>query len=708
MDTGLSPIIARRALNNQEGTGNIDCREKAQKRKDNGESLITTPHNVQKLDCAMGTSIQEKTIFFPESDPAALGDRSPKTVQPTYSLEKQLSSFSNTSAANDSGRRPLEHRFPELAKCNSNAIGQKLLIIANGLDEYTEALFSKKKLSDEFLSTRRQEIRNALYSYLQNQLLNPKAMAHEDFTLLCRRYSGHFEGIDESMFFVLAELEILQDFRFMKDFNSGDFITYIKLAKRCVEEEILNETMDPTLFKNDISILTGGQHPKVLLSMELPMFKRWLDIFKFPHPKMLSKRYLKNNEHCRAFYHYLWDEVKRPYITGNITQKSLEDFFADDSGIKQWLTKRPGEVLFTPEDNSAIQGSDLHEWYIDKSQMTYGEEKEFWPDDQCRQYDSGIVQEKVLKFAKAVESRMKAVGIDTEMVSLGRVEHLILIRAGSWQCKIFEDVGAIEVTTTPYLFDQTFEVSMNGVSCQLTAYELFDRFLHKPARELGMTGRSGHKHVDVNQAFNGNAELLFRTWVDMENAAWMATAFEREGRQASNFPYVAESSELKTRLDFLVKSVNTQLLDPHRHPLKGHFKYLVDLKKLLAFFELSYKDAPCNLKHLSSYNIDKIDTRSMLLGPFTTLEFRQFHCPRSGQESRILNKLLAGRFDYLLECQKRREEIDYPAHLPKKYDKAQAALAAAHFCVKAGLTEEEFKQILRIPMTPEAKQVFSS
>ena len=360
--------------------------------------------------------------------------------------------------------------------------------------------------------------------------------------------------------------------------------------------------------------------------------------------------------------------------------------------------------MFTPEDNSAIQGSDLHEWYIDKSQMTYGEEKEFWPDDQCHNYHPYVVQEKVLKFAKAVEGEMRTAGIDPKV----KGERSILIQAGSWQCKIFADCGAIEANTTAYLFDQVFEVSMNGVPCQLTAYELFDRFLHKPARELGMTGRSGHKHVDVNQGFNGNAELLFRTWVDMENAAWMATAFEREGRQASNFAYVAESSELKTRLDFLVTSVNTQLQDRHCQPLKGHFKNLVDLKKLLEFFELSEMNGPCSLRHLTSYDIDTVDTRSILTGPFTTLEFRQFHCPRSGQESRILNKLLAGRFDYLLECQKRREEIDYPAHLPKKYDKAQAALAAAHFCVKAGLTEEEFKQILRIPMTPEAKQVFSS
>ena len=304
MDTGLSPIIARRALNNQEGTGNIDCRKKAQKRKDNGESLITTHHNVQKLDCAMGTSIQEKTIFFPESDPAALGDRSPQTVQPTHSLEKQLSSFSNTSAANDSGRRPLEHRFPELAKCNSNAIGQKLLIIANGLDEYTEAFFSKNKLSDEFLSTRRQEIRDALYSYLQNQILNPKANIPKYFRMLCQEYYYHFKKIKDSIFFELAMTEAgIINYHYQNNvFNQDNFIAYIKLAKRCVEEGVLDEHVPLELFRDDMSKLSNGQPPKVLLSVGLSMFKRWLDSYKPLHPNIVSSRYLKGNEHFREFY----------------------------------------------------------------------------------------------------------------------------------------------------------------------------------------------------------------------------------------------------------------------------------------------------------------------------------------------------------------------------------------------------------------------
>ena len=293
---------------------------------------------------------------------------------------------------------------------------------------------------------------------------------------------------------------------------------------------------------------------------------------------------------------------------------------------------------------------------------------------------------------------------DVRDFSIKMDKHTLFFQLGSWEYKVFGDTGTLEVNTTPYHPDQRFPATINGKESQLTAYQLFDRFIHPVAKNLNCTGRSGHKHVDIRYLLSGNPELLLRIIMDMENTPWLAKALGRESRR-NHFPRVSDSPDAKVKLlSRIIEETNKNIKDPKITCLEGNFRDLVNLKDFLNDFILFRKGA-CDLSHLQ----DREHSETIHTMPGSTIEFRVFHCPKNGEESSLINRLLLARIRFHLQCQKERKPIPCNVEKSDYYDfgRDEEVVTAYHqYISECDLDPREFQKLLRIPVPESCSHLF--
>ena len=565
-------------------------------------------------------------------------------------------------------------------------------LIFNALKAFLMAKRQQAQMTEESFTALLAELERATHDELKHNV-KECTPDHNEWLYL---YIGKLnQGSAKSAFLYLSA--------FLAGFgNELDLIIpCIKLATYCLNSRSNEPDVPVSRLKADIKLLNTESGPSGLSGLNDAELARWLDTYSFPDNLFHNAENKIHNQYAQSLRNYLFHTIKLPYIRGKISQAEALARWTCERELKAWLDNTIDTVFFetkrsAPSASEQVTLIDDQVPDIDPTQLRFGEEMEFWPDQQCRKIELSVLEDKKAQFIERIETILKSHAIDYETTTYPQSsENSTVIKVGNWRCKIFLDEDVIEVNTTPYLQDQTFQI-MEGQSLHdLTSYECFDRFIHAAARELNMPGRSGHKHVDVYQAFHGNAELVFRVMIDMENATWMARAFDREAR-ANNFAYSAKNEEQKQHLKYVTERINQLREDPQQHLLSGSFQHLQNLRSLMSFLGIIRQKAPCNLVHIATSAFKH--TQSVTVRPGTTLEFRPFHCPRTGEESRLINKLLAGRFNYLLECQRQRKPIEYPGLLLEDFNAQSAAEAAVRFCAEAGLTLEETRSIIRIPL----------
>ena len=486
--------------------------------------------------------------------------------------------------------------------------------------------------------------------------------------------------------------------------NSGAAIELVKLATRCLDANIIGADANSLLLSQDIELMLSENPPIDLSEIPLPQLERWVELCKFPKHPLIRLSELENKEkYPIECYKHLYQTIRKPFILGNMPIEEAQERWSNEASINSWLKTSLDKIIFASRSLSAANNCDLDSRHqptvsIDQEQLYFGEENEFWPDQTCKEIGDEALEKKREQFIAQIEHILKAhdISYDKEVFP-DEYGSPTLLQIGDWACKIFLDDDVIEVNTTPYRMNQLFHLSESRAFRSLTAYECFDHFIHKAATEMKMAGCSGHKHVDVHHALDGNPELLLRVILDMENAVWMARAFNRLD-SSQYFFYSAADEKCKPRLELVVNSVNSSLANPKKDLLSGEFEYIQNLVAFFRFLGLNHAATPCNLAHISTDDFQCL--RDIMKSPKSTLEFRQFHCPKNGEESRVINKLLTGRFNYLLGCHKQRKPLEYPGLQLKDFDEQQAAKAAVQFCKEAGLNNEEIQVLLRIPIPP--------
>ncbi len=582
-------------------------------------------------------------------------------------------------------------------------VGQQVLphaqLILNALVDHLEASVQKGLISKE----KQLELFADIKAVADEELKKGKIKCSSEFIEWMKKYNKLYSKTSNRLCHFFRNTSLCF---FEASYRPDICIQYIHLAIRCLKAGLtLPCRTDNKLLRVDAECLVGDQNSSVLQELSDLELERWLNTYTFPAHSLMGSASdpvpIADHPYSLQLYAEIFKQVKHPYICGEISHEVALARWSSSQMFLVWLNDTIDTVIFSgncclnpaslPANLETLPVSENKMPVIDTKELRIGEEFEFWPNQQRERLEISERLKKLDEFIECIKGILNKQNILYEIKSVENDRTVIQI--GDWSCKIFLDLGAIEVNTTPYTDGQIFHITKNGYTRCLTSYECFDSFIHSAARALGSVGRSGHKHVDVYKAFHGNAELMFRVMVDMENATWMPKALDREGRSGC---FLYASGTKKIFLSAIAERINQRMQDPESQLVHGSFSHLQNLKSMLSCLDMVYTNSPCNFMHIETSIISHSAT--VTDDPTTTIEFRLFHCPRSGEESRVINKLLTGRFKYLLECQKQCKPIEYSGLSLDHYDEQGAADAALRFCTEAGLTVEETKSIIRIPV----------
>ncbi|MBE8168437.1 MAG: hypothetical protein HAW66_08740 [Shewanella sp.] len=256
----------------------------------------------------------------------------------------------------------------------------------------------------------------------------------------------------------------------------------------------------------------------------------------------------------------------------------------------------------------------------------------------------------------------------------------------------FLDNGAIECHTTPYKADQYFTIVQHGVTKRMTCSELLDATALKLAKNMQLQGRSGHKHIDISKAFNGNPELMLRFILLFNRFTFLPRVLNRLSR-LYHFDYL----ETNPQTQAAICQLNQYISEP-RTPLQNDYQKLIDLVVLFEkLFNINGKYIAVNLDHIKT----GVPSRDILTSPNSTIELRMFHCPKSGLEIDAINKFIQGILTLAWVELITRKPLELAATSPFEYvnQSEQAEKEMARLCKKIGLTFMEFHALMRMEVT---------
>ncbi len=281
-------------------------------------------------------------------------------------------------------------------------------------------------------------------------------------------------------------------------------------------------------------------------------------------------------------------------------------------------------------------------------------------------------------------------GFNIETYSVDCIK--IILTIGNWQLLSFIDGDVIECHTTPYEADQYFTIVQHDVTKRMTCSELLDVTVLKLAKSKQLQGRSGHKHIDISKAFNGNPELMLRFVLLFNQFTFLPRVLNRLPR-LYHFDYL----EINPQTQAAIYQLN-QYISEGRMPVQDDYQKLIDLVVLFEkLFNINKKYIAVNLDHIKT----GVPSRDILTSPNSTIELRMFHCPKSGLEIEAINKFIQGILTLAWVELITRKPLELAATSPFKYvnQAEQAEKEMARLCKKIGLTFMEFQALMRIKVT---------
>ena len=348
----------------------------------------------------------------------------------------------------------------------------------------------------------------------------------------------------------------------------------------------------------------------------------------------------------------------------------------------------------------------------------FGEEFEYWAPKITDRNPWWVVNDLLISWEKELRDRVRMLGIpDSELlivrtkwskhhpyVAMRGLCDAIKVKIGSWHCKGFIDFwegqGLLEFNTSPYRLDQTFQINAKTY----TPYELFDLFIFSICNKMSLESSSGHKHVDFSESVGGNTEFLFRLLVDVEDKAWLCSAFNMELQSSTSTKFVAQSQDADKReqeLKNVISLFNSLLAEGYIHEKEEFYTSLHKLKLFWNFvtgsegrFVPVYLPRPEHGKDNAQAKSGQIVNRPTNV----TAEFRFFNTPRNGSEVRLLNIFLSEWLKQINKKQLDKSNVKYTSYNPEKpQEKEKTAKMMECFCnQELGLPSSHYKQILRI------------
>ena len=355
---------------------------------------------------------------------------------------------------------------------------------------------------------------------------------------------------------------------------------------------------------------------------------------------------------------------------------------------------------------------------IAPEKFMFGEEFEYWSPEVEGRDSCWVVNDLLIFWENELRERIRELGIPDSEFSIKRElwekDHThvkmrglcdkIKTKIGNWHCTGFKDYWSgkslLEFNTSPYRLDQTFQV--NGRT--YTPYELFDLFIFSICKKMDLKPSSGHKHVDFSESIGGNTEFLFRLLVDVEDKAWLCSAFDMESYSSASTRFLTQSNDAHRRARALKKIIsiyNLLLAEGYIHEKE---EFHTSLQKLRPFWisitGCLNKYVPVFLPIPGSWgNTAKAKSGEIIQKPHgVTAEFRFFNTPENGREVQRLNEFLSEWMKQLNTKQINRESIEYTDYNPDKPQSREKTIEMMkHFCTQElGLPPDHYKQILKI------------
>ncbi len=617
---------------------------------------------------------------------------------------------------------PMEEGFPLLQQLKTTSDGLKMLGLANALQEL---LVVTKKVkghnTNNTLIFCNGIYRFSSYPFNFNEVTSRliffrrfRKVLHEIMDI---RHVELFKDFTNFDCWRLSEwMQHLSGSPYNYCLESCQFI--VKLLSYCILNSI-DIKLNRKIYLDVNLAIFAIKNPYVFLYLKPEKIRRWLFSLDQARAIKLDDLIIENvlikNSTANILNNFFWSHEKGEYINGDNEILSIEmlEHYETDCFIPYTIC----DLLFTScspqasmkscdEGPITLDGKNL----FSKENLRIGEELEYWI---C---DSDKTSSRSLKIsdsdAKHILRRwrirtirlLREMNVKFERPSIDYNELNLDYSIGSWQAKVFRDFDVIEIITTPYKMNEQFVLETNNETVRWDFYKMSDAFIHPIAKALEFKGCSGHKHIDLIPAFNGNPELLFRVIIDTENTTWLPRALGREAKTGF-FPYVVQDELKYKRLCSMVAGVNKYLVSGNGLPRLGKFANILKLKEFLDVFDMNQKLSPCALHHLR----DAHHTSDINITPSSTMELRVLNCPDSGENSLLLNNFLIARFEYLVGCQKRREPLTYKPVHPYFYrnDRDKEVVEAfAQYIGEMGREPIEFMTLLKIQTPTECMHLF--
>ena len=397
----------------------------------------------------------------------------------------------------------------------------------------------------------------------------------------------------------------------------------------------------------------------------------------------------------------------------------------DSTDIKHWIRELPGS----------------HHQY-NEDEFLFGEEFEFWIDEPivppdpatyAPPYPNNIAssQSMLMKWHNALVTKLKTLGINDFKINgylndgyVSSVsKYWMDVQIGEWRNIVYIDgwhtpddkgLALLEVNTSPYKMYQKFKVDKK----RYTAYQLFDLFIFDIAKELGLTGASGHKHLDLRDSVGGNQELLFRMLVDVEDKAWISQVFgceEDTGMKIGCFVYRSQNWENQTCSSVLqtqVKHFNEGLLSGLSRA-QSRLSPGNALQQVMRIWRCTQTPAhkrpdliqilPMEIRIALRYAPETVTNElakqgKVIVHPQSgTAEFRFLPSVENGKEVLLINKMMRNWFRYQAKRQREGSPIIYEPYDPLSNEETPESLKKRFtaFIKSIGLKPRKYQALHR-------------
>ncbi len=470
-------------------------------------------------------------------------------------------------------------------------------------------------------------------------------------------------------------------------------------ALSLLEENKKNITLHPqALLADFIRTIECGVGSHALLHLHPQAFEHWLDMQSTLGKLLIDNFYRKKNtELFKCVDDFIWSLLDHSCVSAEQVTKNQAltlDYMASYLIPRQLLpllfhNPITGDTAKSGSSGQVLPTPCFPEKMV-SNLLTFGEEFEFF-NEEGKVFDEQTMAETLSRWQHLLQQTLTERGITDYAFSTSyRQGQRLDVRIGNWHCLVYDDFDIIEVNTSPYQMEQLFTVQ----NTSMTAYKLFDLFILDIAKALHLPTRSGHKHIGIARAFNGNAEILLRLLFDVEKRGWFPRLLLREQRSKDQYCYLSQSywAEHFT-LNSLIDGFNRQLQTaPGRKNNKGFrpVKQLADIMDIMGLW--GGKSIPLNLLHLEedTQQEDSGEVREAL----NTIEFRFLQAARSGKEAKLINRLLVGWLELMEKHQHSNTplslELDNPMNYAEGRDEEVTALFRA-FVEELELNWDTFK-----------------